>query len=529
VRRLLDGVRSRLTLDRIAIAIVLVGVFLGVRSLTEGSSNGAPVDHAVGLVPKEALLYVHVRVDQDSAQWRNANEAFGKLPTLGNLRDRALREVAGGRDPRDLESQVQPWLGDEVALALLPGRTEASSLILLQVADRARAQGFLGGAGQSRTEVYRGTPIRLFKTLAAAFLGDFLAIGRRGNVLSAIRARDGDALARDDVFERSAARLDIDDPLLYLYAPDDGVRRLLQHQPGLIGRLGDLLARPGLLGVAVAARFQNAGIRLAISSELVPLLPGAEGGESTRFEPRLPASLPGDTIAYFGVKGIDQLFDRLTVLAGGERSALSRTVTRLRRSLGRRGVQALNRAIRPLRDREAALVVTPPAESPIISLVVGATSKRESDELLVALQPAIARLLETPQEGQVPTFEPQRVAGVEAVTLGLTPALQLTYAAFDGRIVVSTSRDGIRRLRSQRPALADSGEFAPGLRGFLAQPTSVVFLDLHRLSALVERAGLGRTPEYRAIRPDIGKIGTVSVITTSEQSSQTAQVFIKVP
>jgi hypothetical protein len=529
VRSLPRGVRARLTLDRIAIAIVLVGVFLGIRSLTEGSSDKAPVDHAVRLVPKQALLYVHLRVDQGSAQWRNAGDALRKLPILDRLRDQALREVAGGRNPTDLQSQLQLWLGGEAALALLPGRTTATSLILLEVADRARAQAFLGGAGRSRPEVYRGTPIRLYKTLAAAFLGDFLAIGRRRNVRRAIRAQDGQSLLEDDVFKRSVARLDVDNPLLYAYAPDDGVRRLLQHQPGLVGRLGDLVSRPGLLGVATAARFESAGIRLAISSDLVPLLPGAEGGESSRFKPQLPASVPADAIAFFGVKGLDQLVERLSLLGGGERSPLSRTVARLRRSLGRSGVRALNRAIRPLRDREVALVVTPPADAPIVSLVVDDTTKRESDDLLVALQPVISKLLEAPQEGQVPTFEPQRVAGVEAVTLGLTPTLQLTYAAFGGRIVVSTSADGIRRVRSEHAGLADNQDFAPGLRGFLDQPTSVVFLDLHRLSALVERAGLGATPEYRAIRPDIGRIGTVSVITTSERSSQTAQVFVEVP
>jgi hypothetical protein len=529
VRSLLGGVRSRLTLDRIAIAIVVVGVFLGIRSLTEGSNDKAPVDHAVGLVPNQALLYVHLRVDQRSAQWRNAGRALRELPVLDQLRDQAFREVAGGRNPADLQRQVQPWLGGEAALALLGGRTRATSLILLEVADRARAQAFLGGAGRSRAEDYRGTPIRLYKTLAAAFIGDFLAIGRRRNVREAIRARDRGSLLEDQVFKRSVARLDVDNPLLYAYTPDDGVRRLLQHQPGLVGRLGDLVSRPGLLGVATAARFERSGIRFAISSDLVPLLPGAEGGESSRFKPQLPETVPADAIAFFGVKGLDQLFERLSLLGGGEGSPLSRTVARLRRSLGRSGVRALNRAIRPLRDREVALVVTPPDDAPIVTLLAGDTTKSESDDLLVALQPVIAKLLEAPQEGQVPTFEPQQVAGVEAVTLALTPTLQLTYAAFGGRIVVSTSADGIRGLRSKHAALADNRDFAPGLHSFLAQPTSVVFLDLHRLSALVERAGLGATPEYRAIRPDIGKIGTVSVITTSERSSQTAQAFVEVP
>ena len=68
----------------------------------------------------------------------------------------------------------------------------------------------------------------------------------------------------------------------------------------------------------------------------------------------------------------------------------------------------------------------------------------------------------------------------------------------------------------------------------LKQATSVVFLDLHRLSSLIEQAGLGTTPDYRTIKPELGKIGAVSVITQSNGSSQSqqleaAQAFVEVP
>src|SRR5207247_9715456 len=132
----------------------------------------------------------------------------------------------GGRNPSALVVQVQPWLGDEAALALLPGRTTATSLILLQVADRARAQAFLNGAGKARIEVYRGVPVRLYETqpLAAAFIGDFLAIGRPGNVHQAIAARAEGSLAANGIFKATVDRLDLDKPLVYAYAPSDGLR-----------------------------------------------------------------------------------------------------------------------------------------------------------------------------------------------------------------------------------------------------------------------------------------------------------------
>jgi hypothetical protein len=528
VRRFFAGVRSRLTFDRIAIAIVLVGVFLGIRSLTEGSSEKAQVDHAAGLVPQRTLLYVHLRTD-DSSQLKNANTLLRKLPAIARLRDQALRQVAGGRNPNTLVVQVQPWLGDEAALALLPGRTTATSLILLQVADRARAQAFLNGAGKAHAEVYKGVPVRLYKTLAAAFVGDFLAIGRPDNVHQAIAAREGGSLAANGVFKATVDRLDLDKPLVYAYAPADGVKRLLQRQPGLVGRLGDLINRPGLRGVSVAARFQASGIRAAIASEIVPLLPGAAGTEAARFAPALPRSLPTNAIAFFGVKGLPRLYEQLTSLAGGEGSPLARQVARLRRTLGPSGVQKLRRAIEPLADRETALVVTPPAQAPIVTLVVGDTTAQQGGNLLVSLQPLLSNLLQAPQEGQVPTLLQHEVAGVQATTLQLMPGLELTYAAYGNRILVSTSTDGIRQLRARGASLATNPRFARGLRDFLKEPTSVVFLDLPHLTALVERAGLGATPEYRAIRPDIARIGTVSVITTTERSSQTAQAFIEVP
>jgi hypothetical protein len=142
----------------------------------------------------------------------------------------------------------------------------------------------------------------------------------------------------------------------------------------------------------------------------------------------------------------------------------------------------------------------------------------------------LAQLLRAPSgASQVPTLEPRSIGGVEAVTLRVSPSLELTYAAFDDKLVVSTSPEGVRRLRAGGKSLADNPFFAPGLRGFLDRPSSVVFLDLRRLTALAERAGLGDTPDYRAVQRDIARVGAVSAVTATERSSQTAEIFLEVP
>jgi hypothetical protein len=118
---------------------------------------------------------------------------------------------------------------------------------------------------------------------------------------------------------------------------------------------------------------------------------------------------------------------------------------------------------------------------------------------------------------------------VEAVTLSVSPSLELTYAAFDDKLVVSTSPEGVRQLRGRGRSLADNPSFAPGLRDFLERPSSVVFLDLRRLTALAERAGLGETPDYRAIRQDVTRVGAVSAVSAGERTAQTAEIFLEVP
>jgi hypothetical protein len=370
--------------------------------------------------------------------------------------------------------------------------------------------------------------VRIFKTLAAAFLGDFLAIGRLQNVQAAIEAKAGRALPEDPVFREARNKLELKGALLYAYSPGDGVRRLLLEQKGLVGRIGGLLARPALRGAAAAVRFEAKGVRIAVTTVDFKQLPGA-ATNAPAFEPQLPRSVPDNAIAYYGVQGVTNLFRRLDALSGGSTSALTRQIDSLRRSLGPTGERALARALAPLDQREAALVVTPPDNAPIVSLIVGDTTQAEGGDVLLALQPLLSRIVNSTQGGQASTLEQGNVGAIDTLTLRLNPELALTYASLGDRIMISTDPAGVRQVTTAQHTLAGSSAFAPGMRNLLKQATSVVFADLHRLSSLVERAGLGTTPEYKAIKPDLARIGTVSVITQSDQSAQTAQAFLEVP
>ena len=521
----MSALRSRLTLDRLALLIVLVGAVLLVASLVRGSDAGEAPDRAARLVPSDALLYVHAQVEP-GRQWDRADEIVRRLPALRRLRDRALDNVSRGRRPLDFETQVRPWIGDEAAVALLPNGRRATSLILVSVADRPLARRFLAGAGDpTGRQVRRGTVILRYGDLAASFVGEFLAVGSLANVRAAIDARSRDALDEQALFRRAVDKLEVEDPIAYAYAPARGVAQVLREQDGLLRQVRSLVDVPGLEAAAAAVRAEGNGVRL----DLATLTDG--GAPAPRFEPTLTEEVPSGTIAFVGAAGLGGLLETLERLSGQDTAALPGLLGRFRRQLGPEDERAIGRAVRPLQGRESALFVTPPVNLPVVTLVVSGTSSVEAGDVLVALQPVLSRLLESPSGGQVAAIVPRRIAGVDATTLSLSPTLALTYAAFDNKLVVSTSPVGIRQLRSRRgDSLADNASFFPGgLREFLDRASSVVFLDLRRLSALVERAGLAATPAYRAIESDIARIGAVSGVTASERSSQTAQIFVEVP
>jgi len=232
MRRLARLLRSQATFDRLAIVVLAVGAVVLVASLAGGSEDDAGGDEAVRLVPPNALVYVHATVEPNSDQWRHAADITRKLPTLRELRGRALRSFSRGGRPLDFDASVRPWIGDEAALALLPARRRATSLILVRVADQARARNFLRGAGQPREERHRGVTVRTYGGLAAAFAGNFLAIGSPHHVRAAIDAREGRSLRDEPEFRATVDGLETEDPIAYAYAPQAGVNTLLRRQGG---------------------------------------------------------------------------------------------------------------------------------------------------------------------------------------------------------------------------------------------------------------------------------------------------------
>lgn len=524
------ALRARFTAGRMAFAAGLIAGFLAVAALVQSDHDGAQTDHAADLVPGNALAYVHATVDTGSDQWKDATSLIRRLPRIARLRDRTLRGLTARGARLDLERQVYPWLGDEAALALLAGRGgQARSLILLEVSDGPLARDFLARAvGRIRRSRYREIGIEFYGNLATAFLGNFLAIGRLENVRAAIDAWQGrtDSLAAAPALARARSGLPDNERLLYAYASRDGVKRVLGDQPGPIGRLVKLIDEPALEGAAVALRPEKKGLLVDFASAL--RRKSIRDSRERAFEPKLLEVVPRDAIAYFGERGADRIFERISAVAGANALSLPAALRRLGADLAGAQGARIRRAVRPLLQEEAALFVSPSDTAPLITLVVNRVDRREAGQLIERFQPLLTRLIQRPAVGQVPTFQPRRIAGLDAATLAISPSLSLTYSIFGGRAVLSTSPNGIREVRTVRSPITDNPLFDSDLLDNLGTVSSVLFLDLEQLLALGEQAGLGETSSYRAFKADFSEVEAVSAVTQNKPASRQATIFIEV-
>jgi hypothetical protein len=542
MRRLRSGIAVRATLGRAVLAALLVAIFLVVVGVAEkggGQTTGRP-DHTARLVPTDALLYVHGDVDRGSSQWSYATALGKRLRFLAQLRERLLGNLTKGRAQVDPEREIYPWLGKEAAIAFMPDRGgTARSLILLEVADRDLAESFLARVvGPERTVVYDGTGIRIHGALATAFLGNFLAIGRLQNVRAAIdvRAHRLKSLDATPAFLRARAKLPGGARLLYAYASPRGLRQVIEPRPGLIGWLGRLMDERRLEAAAASLLAEKHGLRVhfaSVSSEGGTDAskgggPSAGAAEGRPYHPVLQAIVPSRAAAYIDTQGAARLLSGARQLGQASLPFPAELLRPLRSALATGG-GALTAALGSLLQRETALVVTRSRDIPVLSLVITGVDETEATSLLLRVQPLLTKLLaKQPVFGAIPTFEPRQIAGLDAATLRLTPALQLTFAVYAGRLIISTRPEGVRAFATSHQPIGRNPTFVSGTEGRPPTVTSLIFLDLRQLLALGENAGLGRSAEFQVFKADLSNVKALSAVTSSEKTSRSAEIFVQV-
>lgn len=207
---------------------------------------------------------------------------------------------------------------------------------------------------------------------------------------------------------------------------------------------------------------------------------------------------------------------------------VERTLRRLGRIAGRRGGVSLQKDVLPLLDHRGAVIATPGEAAPTLTLVVDDIDETKALDVLARLQPALIRLVGARELGQAPTFGAAEVEGVTAATANIAPGLELSYAAFDGRLVVSTALAGIAAVKRAK-GLSENDGFDAVLGDRPAEVAALVFLDLNQLLTLFEQAGLSEDPRYLAIRDDLQKLRAAGAVLSREEQFTTAELTFQIP
>ena len=239
--------------------------------------------------------------------------------------------------------------------------------------------------------------------------------------------------------------------------------------------------------------------------------------------------MPQDALGYLGASGINGALQRLVVSAvGGAGSDVSALLARLRTELEKETRGGLDRDLLGLFDGEVALVVQSQTPAPVLSLLAKTDDEAATRRTLDRLREPLARLLR-PQGEEPPQWEPVDIGGVDAWTLKLPNGAAITYAVAEGRLILSTTPEGIRKILESGDALADAESFGDVLGDRPGRVGTLGFLDFHQLLELGEQTGLNDSRAYLRVRDDLRKIRAIGVSSSSGEGESTAEILVSIP
>jgi hypothetical protein len=521
--------RRRLTL--VGALLALVAAAAAVVLIASGSGPVPPATGAATIVPADALAYVSLSTDAARPSVSDARKMAARFPAWPLLETAALNRLGalvGAGGSADFATGIRPWLGKEAALALIAapsGKTQ--TLVVLDVAQRARAQAFVRRAGALPAGTYDGSRLLAYPSGSElAFVGHYLVAGPDASVRAALDAARGraPALAHSAAYERAVTG-EPADRVLDAYLPAAGVRSLLASRTGVAGAIGMLLEGSGANASAISLSPTPSGARVIVHRVL-----SAGAKTPSSFTPSLQSVLPTGSSLMLDVNGLDRAAPNLlSVLAtGGIAGNVGPLLHRVGSALATEGVSTRN--VVSLFDGETAVAIAP-GPSPALLIVARVRNQAAARTELAVLEGPVTALFSPSGSagGQVPELADREVGGATVHEVGLGPGLQLDYAVTGGLVIVSTSVAAIDEVAQRSRALADDAAYKATLSDQPQRLTSLVFLDLSRLLQLAEQTGLTSGARTTELLPDLSKIRAIGLSSTSARRDTTTELNLEIP
>jgi Protein of unknown function (DUF3352) len=533
------GTRLRIFAAAGVVLLYLIIKFLpvpGVPCEVSAAKECAPSNETIAYVPRDAVLYAHLTVNSSSHQWELARDLQGLLPNFAALvgSDTSALAAPGG-PPIDLPHGVLPWAKDDLALLGVPGpkKTTAEAYIV-GVGDDAKANQFLnslssGGAGTPSS--VGGASLSVHRNgFATARSGDQVLFGSVVAVRAALASKAGQA-PRLEGSEQDAARAALPDVrLAELYLSRVGVSRMLAGRAGSATQLNTFVDYGATTGMAVSMRARDDGVDVDLVSDLDPKLEQRSPtvfANLPRFEPGLANEAGPDALGYIGVGDLGPTLTKSLETAGASAQGLAGSLRTLAQSLQQQaGVDPLKDLL-PALDGEAALVAEPTGGVPYASLIVDGVDEKKAGEALASLQQPLLKAAAT-GGSQVPSFQSKEIDGVAVHSVQISPSVNLSYAIFDGKLVISTQPEGISQVRSSGDNLAGTGAYQTATDHLPDSVSALVFLNLNEVLGLAQKAGLAEDPLYASLSEDISHVQSLGLAVRGSNEQLRSELFLAI-
>lgn len=404
-----------------AVAVGLVSAFALAAGACGGSdavTGGGEDSEAAGFVPASAPVFFSVNTDFESEAWKNLEAMLARFPDG----ERALDGLAGEGITFE---ETKAAVGPETGLAFLALEAGGTALGLTEAKDQAKLDELIRKLEEADDS---STP-----AIKEVVDGWTIVANERSAVDAAKSARDGESLADSDEFDEALSDLS-GDAVMRFYVDGAALTRQLDAQAqGATGSLtgggtlrsiaGQITAADDGMGFEVVARTEGGTQPKTYTSQLVSLVPA---------DVLLYASFNNAGEQLRRVSSNQQLQQQLGVIQG----ALGISVTELADLLG----------------GEAAFYVRQGSPFPEVTLAVTVDDERNA----LATVDRLAQRLAQFAGGGAPTAT--KVGDVDAKRLRIQN-FAVYYAAFDGKLVITTATTGISELSGGGEKLSDAAAF----------------------------------------------------------------------
>lgn len=449
--------RSRLALALLAVAALLTLAACGASDTASSLGPGA----AASVVPADVVAFIDVSSELESAQWQQVQTLAERFPG----KDKAVRQILDSLGEQDLDwkTDVEPALGPETAIAVIRVGSETQVVGLTKPDDKAKLDALLAKSDEpsEQRQVDGWTAI----ADTAAVLDAYETALKAGSL-------DG-AKAYQDATDGLPA-----DAIGTFYVGPGAA----DAASGVLGSLGPAAAANGKLEwLGGALRAQDNGLLLTGSAK------STGGPKAAAYEPAYLSEIPADAIAVISFHGTDDLISQFRKAGGSEfvpmiESALGVTLDDLA----------------PLFAGEGALYVRQGTPIPEVTIVLGVADEASALTTLDQLAGKAAALV----GGKTGTT---KVDGINAKYIDIQ-GVRVSYAAFDGKLVLTSGPFGIRELRDGGDSIADDSAFkdAAGAAGYEGSTAGLVYVSLEDVLPLADSlAGLGGQPLPDEVRANL--------------------------